>query len=173
MAGKGNKREQLALELAKESGLCVLGRGWPDFLLYNQDTNKATFLEIKSHKDKLSPEQREMHRILRRLGFIVRVVRIGGFLKIPAKLEEAIAEARRSVALPEPLTGETVELTFDMIQAGKSSRGGWNAKQLQLFDVFYPLSKGWIGRLIGKTVTKESHEEFLKLKDTHLSSNKA
>jgi len=37
----------------------------------------------------------------------------------------------------------------------KSSRGGWNRKQLEALGVPWPLKAGWAQRLIGQTFTPE------------------
>ncbi len=72
-----NKREQTVKEEALKLGWDVLRSGWPDFLLYNKYTNEAIFLEVKSFGDCLSKDQKKMHKVLRQLGFDVRMIRVG------------------------------------------------------------------------------------------------
>ncbi len=79
-----NRREKIVREQAEKDGWEVLDKGWPDFLLYNEKENKVLFIEVKSNlarKKKLTggeltKEQKLMHHILKRLGFIVKVVHI-------------------------------------------------------------------------------------------------
>lgn len=87
---KYNKRERDVQEAAIANGWKVLYKGYPDFLCYKDGKKfEAFFLEIKrkpyryakgkaiQHKTydvNLSPEQVEMHRVLKRLGLKVVVV---------------------------------------------------------------------------------------------------
>jgi len=166
MAGKNNKREEFVAETAKSYGFEVLGRGWPDFLIYDDARNKAMFLEVKSKQDQIRPEQKQMHKILRRLGLDVKVIRIGADQGGEARLHEILSCF--SDKIQKELSGKTIELTSSLLLAGKSSNGGWSKQQLELFDVHYPLQKGWFKRLIGELVPVEYYEEFLKLKNKHL-----
>ena len=77
MARSKNIREKLVEDMATEQGWGVLGRGWPDFLLYNRRTKEAIFLEVKSCRDGLNKYQRRVHKILKGLGLDVRTVRVG------------------------------------------------------------------------------------------------
>ena len=43
----------------------------------------------------------------------------------------------------------------EMLNQLKSSRGGWNRKQLEALGVPWPLRSGWAQRLIGQTFTPE------------------
>ncbi len=80
MAGKGNNREELVKKVAEEHGYEVLGKGWPDFLLYDIDRNQAILLEVKSCNGtgaSLSKAQRRMHKVLKGIGLDVRTIQIG------------------------------------------------------------------------------------------------
>ena len=59
-------------------------------------------------------------------------------------------------------------LTAALIEKGKSARGAWSKKQLDLLGVPWPLKKGWKRRLIGKSVSETDLDEFLNLKNAHL-----
>lgn len=90
---KFNYREKDVQEEALRDGWKVLFKGWPDFLCYKESSGKkieAFFLEVKrkpykrhaygkslqtkTFDVKLSPEQLEMHKVLKKLGFKVKVV---------------------------------------------------------------------------------------------------
>jgi len=57
------------------AGHTVLRRGWPDFLVINQDWDRGFALEHKSPKDKLSTHQKLMHRALASFGIATFVAR--------------------------------------------------------------------------------------------------
>ena len=74
-----NKREQTVKEEALKLGWDVLRNGWPDFLLYDKNTNQAILIEVKSCNKSgvLSKEQKKMHKILRKLGLNVQTIQVG------------------------------------------------------------------------------------------------
>lgn len=66
-------------------------------------------------------------------------------------------------------------ITAELIEQGRSIRGGWNLKQLRAlglsgnyFRSNGGLYSGWKWDLIGKNVPKENIDNFLTLKDKHL-----
>lgn len=73
----------------------------------------------------------------------------------------------------------TRENLKDLLEKGISLRGAWNLAQLRAIlpkNEFikkgaFP-EKGWKSRLIGKELKKEQIDEFLRLKDRHLSHKK-
>lgn len=56
-----------------------------------------------------------------------------------------------------------MKLTKQMIFAGRSVRGGWNAKQLALLGVAWPPKKGWIWKIAGTEIPGERYARFLQL----------
>lgn len=70
---------------------------------------------------------------------------------------------------------EKVKLTPELILLGQSSRGMFSNRQLALLGepvgpgMTTPM-KGWRRRLVGKLVPKASFDEFVRLKDAHLSA---
>jgi hypothetical protein len=55
-------------------------KGWPDIAIYGNESGgtpyaTAFFMEVKTAKGRLSPEQREVHDRLKDIGFDVAVVR--------------------------------------------------------------------------------------------------
>lgn len=62
-------------------------------------------------------------------------------------------------------------LTSQIIDQGKSSRGGWSNEQMRLLGVS-DFTKGWRKRLIGSNVDEQNIKLFLGLKDKHLGGGK-
>jgi len=60
-----------------------------------------------------------------------------------------------------------MKLTRAMIDSGKSDRGGWNRAQIELLGVEWPLSWGWITRILGKEISGRDYERFLELRGFH------
>lgn len=77
MAGKNNRREEVVQEVAEQSGWEVLGSGWPDFMMVNNE-KVCVCVEVKSQSTHLSKSQRRMHKILTALGLHIKVIKIGG-----------------------------------------------------------------------------------------------
>ena len=83
---KDNSREREVQEDLSSQGWKVLYKGWPDFLCYKEENGKieAFFIEVKrkpykkffqkTYDIELSPIQQEMHRVLKKLGFEVKVI---------------------------------------------------------------------------------------------------
>ena len=61
-----------------------------------------------------------------------------------------------------------IQLTDDMIEAGRSEQDGWSREQLRLFGVSWPPAKHWKRRMAGSQFDERVVEEFLRLKDAHL-----
>lgn len=61
-----------------------------------------------------------------------------------------------------------MKITKEVLNKGKSSRNGWNHKQLGLLGVGIPLVSGWYKRLIGSDAEIETVKQFWALKDAHL-----
>lgn len=60
-------------------------------------------------------------------------------------------------------------LTKEIIEQGKSDRGGWSADQFICLGVGKDdKTKGWISRLVGKEFPDANIKEFLALKNNHL-----
>jgi len=70
-------------------------------------------------------------------------------------------------------------VTKELLEQGMSFRGAWNIAQLKALlparefkrPYAWP-AKGWKHRLIGSKVTQAQVDEFLNLKDRHLSHKK-
>ena len=61
-------------------------------------------------------------------------------------------------------------VTEDFLEQGKSEKGGYTAKQLNLFSIPWPPMKGWKNRIIGMEISDEMADQFLLLKKAHKKS---
>jgi len=59
---------------------------------------------------------------------------------------------------------DTVEITAQLIEEGRSPAGGWSKAQLALLGVEWPPVKGWKEAAIGKAVLEGSASAFVKMK---------
>jgi hypothetical protein len=57
-----------------------------------------------------------------------------------------------------------MRITEQLLESGKSERGGWNAAQLAFLGVDWPAKHGWQSKVIGREISRENHEGFLALK---------
>jgi hypothetical protein len=67
---------------------------------------------------------------------------------------------------------EYIILTESMIDAGRSTAGGWSLDQVNALGVGWPLKKGWKSQLIGSTVSDAAYEKFIALKSKKLPQPK-
>lgn len=56
-----------------------------------------------------------------------------------------------------------MDITEDLIAAGTSERGGLSKRQLALLGVDWPPLSGWKKSIIGRSISDEDAEEFLRL----------
>ena len=61
-------------------------------------------------------------------------------------------------------SGDMVEVTEQLIEAGMKGAGGFKYYQLQLLGVETPPKSGWKEKVIGTKIPKENAEKFLALK---------
>ena len=59
-----------------------------------------------------------------------------------------------------------MKITATLIEAGKSIRGGWNRKQMDILGVDWPAREGWQRKVIGKEIHGDEAERFLHLRGT-------
>jgi len=57
-----------------------------------------------------------------------------------------------------------MKITEQLLERGKSDRGGWNAKQLACIGVEWPIKHGWQFKAIGREITDEDARMFLSLR---------
>lgn len=70
------------------------------------------------------------------------------------------------------ITNEPVVLTAEMFSLAVSSNGGYSRKQLALFGIPFPPIKGWKKQLLGTLASRKVVDEFIELKDKHLTKNR-
>lgn len=56
-----------------------------------------------------------------------------------------------------------MKLTREMIDAGKSEGGAWNAPQFALLGISWPPLHGWPARVIGNEISDADYAQFLAL----------
>jgi hypothetical protein len=61
--------------------------------------------------------------------------------------------------------GSKMILTQDILERGRSQRGGWNRLQFKLIGISWPPVKGWVGVVIGQEYPDEVIKDFLRAKD--------
>lgn len=59
-------------------------------------------------------------------------------------------------------------LTKDLIEKGKSVNNGWSTAQMKALGVTV-FKKGWFKNLIGSNISQSAYDEFIALKDKHIS----
>jgi hypothetical protein len=58
-----------------------------------------------------------------------------------------------------------VRVTADLIQAGRSERGGWSKVQLAILGVSWPPPAGWKSEVIGRVIPRTEADRFVRLRD--------
>lgn len=64
-----------------------------------------------------------------------------------------------------------VRVTREVLERGKSRRGGWSREQMSALGEGWPLEGGWRTRILSRLVKQSQVERFLSLKDSHLAPN--
>lgn len=59
-----------------------------------------------------------------------------------------------------------MKITATLLDAGKSIRGGWNRKQMDILGVSWPPREGWQKSVIGKDISGDDAERYLALRGT-------
>lgn len=67
------KTEKVVYTRLCKKGYKIFKNGWPDFAICRNGKIKY-FIEVKSYPDIVMPHQKEIHEILRRSGFKVKVI---------------------------------------------------------------------------------------------------
>ncbi len=74
--------------------------------------------------------------------------------------------------IPKEVTYESVVLTAEIFDRAASSNGGFSRAQLALFGITFPPIKGWKEQLLGTLASREVIDEFIALKDRHLTQKR-
>ena len=64
-------------------------------------------------------------------------------------------------------------LTRENIHDGASSECGWNKEQLSILGVKWPPKKGWLSKLIGRTISDADYAKFLALRGVRKKKQRA
>lgn len=70
----------------------------------------------------------------------------------------------------DDLTDRDQLLTSAILDAGRSSNGGWNKKQFEVLGLSWPPCTGWKHASVNNLYSKEEIELFLAYKDDHLEA---
>lgn len=62
------------------------------------------------------------------------------------------------------MPSKPVPVTAQLIEAGKSVKGGWSQAQLAILGIAWPPPKGWIQQVIGRTIPKWDADRFVALR---------
>lgn len=63
-----------------------------------------------------------------------------------------------------------MKITDEFIKQGMSGNGGWNKPQLESLGVSWPPKAGWKRRLVGKEISQEQADNFLRLRNRKSSN---
>lgn len=66
-----------------------------------------------------------------------------------------------------------MEITQELLAAGASEGGGFSRRQTELLGVAWPLPSGWKRSVIGRMISDEAAEEFVRLAGRHLADKAA
>lgn len=72
------------------------------------------------------------------------------------------------------MKNDFIVLTKEIFEKGKSVRGGYSNAQILMLGIESKeqMKKGWAKALIGKTYERDAINEFLRLKDKHLTERR-
>jgi len=111
--------KELHRELVKK-GYKVLRNGWPDFLVIPPNKGKIFAMELKYGRDKVSPDQKKMHKALEEAGLEVRVHQV-----VPPVAKPKKAVSSKKLA-PKDWLG-VIEVILDS-DGGKMNTGDIEAR---------------------------------------------
>lgn len=60
---------------------------------------------------------------------------------------------------------DLVPITYPLLDAGRSARGGWSADQLSLIGVSWPPPAGWKTASLGRLISSADAKRFVDLRD--------
>lgn len=58
---------------------------------------------------------------------------------------------------------ELIPVTEALLRAGRSAKGGWSSKQLELFGIAWPPTAGWKLIVIGKMIPQSVADQFIAM----------
>lgn len=87
---------------------------------------------------------------------------------VSLQLTPALSDSHNKTSfcqLGDRMADETVLITDELIEAGKSARGGWSREQLRLLGIPWPPPAGWKRKVLGARIRADSAEQFIRLRD--------
>jgi len=64
------------------------------------------------------------------------------------------------------MESDSLQITDELIEAGKSDRGGWTKAQLAILGVPWPPEAGWKDRVRGRLIPKSEADRFVGLRNS-------
>ena len=64
-------------------------------------------------------------------------------------------------------------ITQELINQGKSARGGWSRAQLLLLGISWPPKNGWRKEVHGLHITLDAAAKFIGMKNNHIKSKQS
>ena len=55
-----------------------------------------------------------------------------------------------------------MKVTEEFIKKGKTLKGGYTKKQLEILGISWPPQKGWVKKVLNKEISVEEAEEFIR-----------
>ena len=69
------------------------------------------------------------------------------------------------------MSPEMISVTDELIEAGKSERGGWTKAQLAILGVAWPPESGWKRKAIGEKIPQAEAWRFVALRIAGMKQN--
>lgn len=84
--------------------------------------------------------------------------------RVPEPAGARTATSRRQTREARDVGEELVRVTAELIEAGRSERGGWSKVQLALLGVSWPPLPGWKREVVGGSIPQADAERFVQLR---------
>ena len=65
-----------------------------------------------------------------------------------------------------------MQITAELLERGKSDRGGWTREQLHIVGVDWPPRPGWQSKVVGKQISGDHACRFVSLRGVTVRENK-
>lgn len=73
----------------------------------------------------------------------------------------------------DAMANDQVLITYELIEAGKTVRGGWLREQITLLGENWPPKRGWKGRAINRRISRKDADRFVALRNGQPVGRKA
>lgn len=150
---RGERRRKIALSVPERKDLLIR---WKKGLFYGDRLLIDTIIAGKVPSDPLSYERRSS-------------IAVFGSRATPHNQSDPDASNACTNSIVErqeerPIISDLIPVTKEMIEAGKSLRGGWSKAQLAMLGVPWPPSSGWKSVVVGRHIKQSELERFLSLR---------